>query len=109
MRRRVEGTLHPNEGKCGRGLAPDGGGSVTDQWAEDRYRGQAPSHIELTSLRARVRFLVADREDAGLIRADKHIKIAHFVLLQLRLLCQRGARQFFKARLLCGRQRLLAE
>ncbi|CAD0261778.1 hypothetical protein DENIT_11735 [Pseudomonas veronii] len=47
MRRRVGGILHPSEGKCGRGLAPDSGGSVTDQLTEDRYRGQAPSHMKL--------------------------------------------------------------
>ncbi len=32
--------------------------------------------------------LVADGEDAGLVRPDKHIEIAHFVLFQLCLLGQ---------------------
>jgi hypothetical protein len=30
--------------ECGRGLAPDGGGSVMDSLLIHRYRGQAPSH-----------------------------------------------------------------
>jgi hypothetical protein len=53
--------------------------------------------------------LVADRQDARLIRPDKHVEIADFVLFQLRLLSQRRTRQFFKPGLFFSWQWLAAE